>query len=120
MKIRQGFVSNSSSSSFVILGAKITKSDAMKFIPRKDGETKDDYDERFYDEACDFSLKEGKTEISIIQNDSEYFIGLGCDVGEGEDIISNDPEQAARDVKAFMERYGINKKVKLIATQIMC
>jgi len=57
MKIRQGFVSNSSSSSFCIYGISMDKSDMMDALIKKGIATEDDLSDGLYEYLDDWSFK---------------------------------------------------------------
>ena len=70
MKFRDGFVSNSSSSSFVVFGVRFSTKEAVE----------DFFGDGFSDDICSFE-KDG---LSFVENDDEIFFGKLIDEGEDE------------------------------------
>lgn len=69
MKIRVGFVSNSSSSSFIIIGAKINFDDVVKLM--NNSQQKVDSDD-YYEEMEKYVKELG---LQMLYNDGDYLIG---------------------------------------------
>jgi hypothetical protein len=79
MKIRNGFVSNSSSSSFVLYGFKSNIKEIQKFFNKTDEEMED----------FDFYEVEGKEGQPDIRNDEDdYYIGVHIASGLDEEPVT--------------------------------
>jgi len=72
MKIRNGFVSNSSSSSFVVIGVKVNSKDYIK-------EDSDDY--------LDDIFENGVSALYIEEDDYDYVAGIV--LADGDDYLEN-------------------------------
>jgi hypothetical protein len=118
MKIRSGFVSNSSSSSFIIKGTKYKKDDLISLFkledkPRRFGDKND----VIYDY---FSNYFSNTKLEI-EDTRDYFDGeetddvvIGKHIGSMEDgCISTIPESNDEEIKKLLEEAGLPVPDKL-------
>jgi len=126
MKIRNGFVSNSSSSSFVVLGYKIetSKFDKEKYLKN----AKIDFNENNVDEIDD-TFYETLYEDEHIISDGEggyLYIGkvlaeTGSDVGFEDIEIDVSDDKALKEIKAIGKEYGVSKNpIKIYVGTIAC
>ena len=117
MKIRQGFVSNSSSSSFVVRGTKVSKKEMMKIF---DIEQNDDLDSRELTEVIwgAFHNSEFKKALSIMEAEDNYDnVGDDLIIGKNilyleEGIAEKIPEINDTPIKEKIEEL-LNREVKL-------
>jgi len=119
MKVRSGFVSNSSSSSFVIFGFILTKDVArQKFFPKDDPKPKDGDEE---DEEDDSGLEDELATVIGDKFDIQTYSedGMICDdLGEDDVLIGidiagdnlDDITKAAETVEGLKKKYNINNK----------
>jgi hypothetical protein len=121
MKIRNGFVSNSSSSSFIIRGAKLSKDELIKTLNISQEEIdkyKDDYDFYYY-----ILYKKLKSDGLSVEPDGNYFgektyetliVGQslgGLEDGDVRELLDRTPEEDYELLKKF-ENLGF-KDMKL-------
>lgn len=132
MKIRNGFVSNSSSSSFVVLGFTMSEEDAkdrfvqyVKIIKRAvddietdvDIEIETNEDNSIPDNISDALSNDGYRDITVIGGGSETTIDDG-DVVVGLSIDGyniNDVIKASKRMEVFSEKYGIRQECVVIS-----
>lgn len=96
MKIRSGFVSNSSSSSFVIMGVKVNKKNIM-------GDSEESFWEFMEDKKCDYA--------NLDERSGEYAIGIKLaevrsdDFGIEQDVW--DIEEVIMKVDKIKKEFGL-------------
>ena len=105
MKIRTGFVSNSSSSSFMIYGAALDPDEIRNFVSENfeiSEETEESFDDSNYDVAEFFEDKMGEW---LKQNKLEFIVGQDCEIfyiGMSPDHFPDD--KTVGDIKDFIEK----------------
>jgi hypothetical protein len=83
MKIRSGFVSNSSSSSFCIYGTYMTFNEILEKV--KSSLTEDEIEELEEDEYLLREMLEEKTSMTVYSSEGDYWIGRSwADIGDDE------------------------------------
>ena len=101
MKIRNGFVSNSSSSSFILRGIEITKADFLEAI----GKTEDELNEKY---SGFYDYIESKLKLCTFPNDEDDYDVINI----GEDLGSVDNGEV-RAIKEFSENDDTKLRTKL-------
>ena len=124
MKIRQGFVSNSSTSSFIVFGIKLSEEEIQKFIIEnvkkvnfeKENKKSDDNDEPYsYDKFDSICMKKIGLEI-INKIDWEnptpeaYGIYIGKDMGNLEELSNKISLENLLEIRTKLSIYFPNKK----------
>lgn len=118
MKIRQGFVSNSSSSSFYICGTKVDKSEFPQLLEKLTGEPyvvpvyKDKLDELYGEQDLVNKLKKlvyNTKKLSFLWSDSGYYIGRHV-----QDMPEDETKKSFRESiqKYYEELFGVEKEFK--------
>ncbi len=129
MKIRNGFVSNSSSSSFVIVGFKLSKKDLTEEMMEKCGiklQRSDYKDAKSYNEALMDELlcchHDAKWDVICNDYDGSYYIGKTIATGQSDGPMIRETETDAEDlVSLFNEMDAVfGKKAKLYTGERDC
>ncbi len=97
MKIRKGFVSNSSSSSFIIVG--VTDSDIMQQIAMKDGKFNDG---EYTDVECSYGIDSSSSFNYYGSYGEPYYIGVDISERLNKDVtlseLRNEFQKKAKDL----------------------
>lgn len=127
MKSRSGFVSNSSSSSFVVLGvdAQINAQEAKRILRRVFGFTKDSLEEYEDDsEVMDALYEAFEEEEKYVFSSEPPFIGVMLGSSDDSDMLdsfSYDLVELSHMAQEFAVKFGYNvSEVKLIGGQMSC
>jgi len=116
MKIRNGFVSNSSSSSFCLYGACLDKGEMLE-IKFKDTKNKEDYDE--YDDDEEFGDNWERLEKALhefnLSGEGDYdwtdmYIGRSWTKIKDEETARQFKDNIEKDIKAFFHTYLPNSE----------
>lgn len=125
MKIRNGFVSNSSSSSFVILGAKIDEfdpsvEDMIDLMDKHDVS----YDPKYPEDSFHDAMYNGNFGFSYLGEEKIVgkYLAHGGDCGLDEDEISfTQLEKMAKEVKKDIKNVlGLDVNIKLLTGERCC
>jgi len=124
MKIRSGFVSNSSSSSYIIRGAEITKEEAVNIATLMGKEIAEDDDlvevlDEIFPYASPIRLHEKR---NYFDGDEETGFIIGRDMGDLEDgsfveIPEPTKEEDAETLKV-LDKYGVTGQLKTYVKMI--
>jgi len=109
MKIRNSFVSNSSSSSFVVVGARLSNKELEKL-----GWVTYDKDNDFYDETP-------PGDIDVIYDDGGNTYIVGKALAEGDEYLSNVDYSSDEIKDLFVEmKKRLKRDVKLLIGTMQC
>lgn len=106
MKIRQGFVSNSSSSSFCIYGAELQDEDIKKFLPEKLQNSSDDkyeWVEEAYELGVEWWSVASKIEDALGEGFSCFHDYEEADFYVGRELKSLKDDETGADFKASVD-----------------
>jgi len=129
MKVRNGFVSNSSTSSYVILGVKFDIKDIKEVVEkvtgkefnRKDYKEDYDYDDAIWESAWNLKRPSPENEWNIVLDEDILIAGKSFVSGrqdEGLNESVTDFEEMAEIAKKIEEYFG--KKPKLFTGEANC
>lgn len=111
MKIRCGFVSNSSSSSFAVFGIKLTHSQFLESQGLK--EEDDFYEKKEYQEVMKKLQEYFKDDIIIVDSFTHYYIGYGSRTSSEYSYLLPDKEFVPVDVdklKKKLAKFNLKSK----------
>lgn len=125
MKIRSGFVSNSSSSSFVLMGFEYSEKDLLKKIGYV-SEDEDDWDDKFQAiEEYLRKLSKKYRDISILRSGEcglktdVIGIMINTDLEESSTVISS-VTAFTENVNNIMTEFGVEKEIKIYSGSRYC
>ena len=114
MKIRNGFVSNSSSSSFVIFGAPITEQTEATILELA-GVTREVFEEDYYSDLEWFSQEHSDLEFSCLRTDdsNNYLIGTIICYGDTSGYLESTEfslDELDKIATELSNKFGISKE----------
>ena len=125
MKLRSEFVSNSSTSSFVLLGAKIIDLDAVAAVLAIDHTFKEELADAEYPEdvANEILWDQALGKGWKLHDEESYFgieIAYGCsDSYDVQELSLSDLKNHIQEVERVFKALGITKEVKLLSGTMM-
>jgi hypothetical protein len=120
MKIRNGFVSNSSSSSFVIIGCELTETELKAFKEKLVGRARaGDDDWNWDDESCD-ALRKNKWMCD--EERSKPLLGRVLAEQDGDDYILPEEDYTFEQIREIMKKVKkeLHKEPKLFTGMRAC